>query len=89
MGDDLHLSFTIGHLAANHPCGGFIKFGGKPSIVANFPFLETSNLGTDLRRPIVYGWDGFLKIFAAVPVSIPLAAYITLTLSAYAATITL
>ena len=53
-GEALHFSFTIGHLAAKrHPSGGFIKFGGKPSIVANFPFLETSNLGTDLKRPIV------------------------------------
>ena len=78
---------AIGHLGLKrHPLGGAIRLGGKPSMVANLPPLFLSILGTERSNPIVYGWDGLPKISGAPPFSTILAAYITLTLSAYAAT---
>ena len=82
-----HLSIAYAHLALKeHPSGKKIRSGGRPSIGSNSAFLSSSNLGTDLSNPMVYGCLGLPYISLAVPLSIIFPAYITFTRSAYLAT---
>ena len=53
-----HIFIRFGHLAINgQPCGGFIRFGGVPSITGNF-FLRSSASGMVSNKALVYGCLG-------------------------------
>mgnify|MGYP001220825685 CR=1 FL=1 len=61
-----------------HPFGGFIKFGGEPSIGTKKSSFECKS-GKALFNPIVYGCFGSSKIDLTEPISTISPAYMTAT----------
>src|SRR5215210_1937815 len=75
------------HRGANgQACGAYSMSRGAPSIGWSAVFRAASRRGTLWSRPSVYGWRGRAKTCSALPVSMNMPAYITLTRSHMPAT---